>query len=272
MRFVCTPVFSAAAAVGLIAKRPCAGPTRSSAWSCGCSRRLIGELRAPSPPRRSLRTANWKQHFPREQAGLRAEDVARRSETTSPEVAARQRDMEAAAAKVDQAALNWLPRLSFTARYTRLSPIPHLSLGNIVASEQSGPVYVTCSPAAAAGSPQQCAATNAAAVPFQFPVILNQYSVQAGVAVPLSDYLLRISQNQAAASHNEAAMRVQEKAARAKVRRDARIAYFNWIRAKGRPGRRGARTSHRHRARRRCGGGWSRRALPPTRTRCGWNP
>jgi outer membrane protein TolC len=59
------------------------------------------------------------------------------------------------------------------------------------------------------------------------------YALTAGVVVPISDYILRISQNYAAAAHSHSAAQINESAARAKIRRDARVAYYNWVRARG---------------------------------------
>jgi outer membrane protein TolC len=68
------------------------------------------------------------------QGGLTAEETARRAEATSFEVEARRADLEAAAAAVDQALLGYVPRLSGTARYVRLSSIETPIAGNIVAA------------------------------------------------------------------------------------------------------------------------------------------
>jgi outer membrane protein TolC len=61
---------------------------------------------------------------------------------------------------------------------------------------------------------------------------LNQYTLQATLNVPLSDYLLRIPQNYAAATKNAKAAALTEKATRYKVATDARAMYYTWVRAK----------------------------------------
>lgn len=164
---------------------------------------------------------------------LRADDVARKAEMTSPEVLSKVRAVEAAAAKVDQAAINFAPRLQLQARYVRLSPITYASFGNIVGSQGAGPIMSQCG--ATVGLPDgTCVATNAAAVPFSFPTPpVNMYSMQGTLGVPISDYVFRISQNYAAASRSHSAAQLQEKASRVKVARDARVAYYNWVRARG---------------------------------------
>jgi outer membrane protein len=150
-------------------------------------------------------------------AGLTSSTVASRAEATSFDVKARQADVEAAAAGVDQALVAYFPRLAGTARYTRLSSIDASSLGNLVVA-----------PAPGAQSP-----TNPfIAVPSTFPVILNQYLLQATLSVPISDYVLRIPQNYAAATRSEKAAEFSEKATRLKVAADAKAAYYMWVRAK----------------------------------------
>jgi outer membrane protein TolC len=164
--------------------------------------------------------------------GLTSDAVARRAELTSPEVVAKQRAVEGAAAKVDQAFVNFAPKLSFTARYTRLSPVSYPVMGYIAGGMTDGPIYVTCPPSTA-GQPTTCAANNAqlAAFTFSSPPV-DMYALQGSIAIPLSDYILRISQNYAAATHSRTAAEIQEKAARLKVQKDARVTFYNWARAR----------------------------------------
>src|SRR6187402_574846 len=55
--------------------------------------------------------------------GLTSDEVAHRSRGTSPELAARQQEIAAAQAAVDQARAAYIPQLTGTARYTRISAI-----------------------------------------------------------------------------------------------------------------------------------------------------
>ena len=169
--------------------------------------------------------------------GLRVEDFAHRAETTSPEVRAKQQSVAAAAARVDQAALLFIPKLQLLARYVRLSPLPAANFGSggyLVGTQNQGPVPVICPPegTSTAGQPVQCFAA-AAGVQVSFPVLLNMYTLQGSIGIPLSDYVLRLSQNHAAASRSFDAAGIQERATRLKVQNDARTAYYNWIRAQG---------------------------------------
>jgi outer membrane protein TolC len=74
-------------------------------------------------------------------------------------------------------------------------------------------------------------AFNVPALSFDTP--LNQYSLTAQLAVPISDYVLRISHNYASASHAESAKRIDLEAETLQVAADAKVGLFNWIRAKG---------------------------------------
>jgi outer membrane protein TolC len=152
--------------------------------------------------------------------GLTASAVAARAEATSFDIKAKQADLEAAAAGVDQALVAYFPRLSGTARYTRLSPIDATSLGTLVG--------VSNIP----GGQQIPNGTPLFAAPVSFPVLLNQYLLQATLSVPLSDYVLKVSQGYAAAIKNQKAAEFTEKATHLKVASDGKIAYYTWVRAK----------------------------------------
>jgi outer membrane protein len=125
---------------------------------------------------------------------------------------------------VDQALVGYFPKLSLLARYTRLSPIDQVSLGRIVAD--TGPVP------ADPNTPSVVDPANLRSVNFSFPVLLNQTILQASLTVPLSDYVLRIPQAYTAASGNQRAAALTEKATRLRVAADSRTAYYTWVRSK----------------------------------------
>ncbi len=182
--------------------------------------------------------------------GLTPADAARLVLSSRPAIRVRELEVQAAAAKADQALLNYLPRVSVTATYTRLSEVKN-SLGqpstafvgidgnNQVTKIADGPLITTQCPSpapAGVGCLGDTAGTKIAAVSvpaFSFPVLLNSYSFTASVAVPVSDYVLRISQGYAAASHIESAKRIELEAEKLTASADAKIAFYNWIRAKG---------------------------------------
>jgi len=138
--------------------------------------------------------------------GLTADEVARRTLLSNPDVTAKQKAVAAADASRDETKARYYPKLDLTARYTRVSDLKtvYIDLGN-------GPTDTTK----------------------LFPVILNNYDLRATLSIPLSDYVLRLSNNMAAANHNKSAAQLDERATRLSVARDARVAYYQWIRAQG---------------------------------------
>jgi outer membrane protein len=151
--------------------------------------------------------------------GLLSDDVAKRTAATSFDLRARLSELDAAAAAVDEALIAYFPRLELTARYTRLSAITAGSLGNLVVA-----------PGAGAGQiPPGTPLFNA---PISFPSLLNQYTLQASLSLPLSDYLLRIPQAHAAATHSERSAALSAEATRLKAGTDGRVLYYTWVRAK----------------------------------------
>lgn len=157
--------------------------------------------------------------------GLTADEVARRARSTSPNLRAQRAQVAAAAAEQDRAAVGWFPRVTLTGRYTRLSPIDQPSLG-----PESGSLVATT--AGEGPLPPGAPLIGVPASAFSFPVILDQYLLQANITVPISDYLLRTSQTVAAASHSRRSADLSERAARASVAANAKIAYWAWVRAR----------------------------------------
>ena len=152
--------------------------------------------------------------------GLTADQVAKRAESTSLDARAKREEIAAAEAKIEQAKTSWIPRVTGTARYTRLSDLDAPSLGNgyLVGSDTGGLL----------GPDARLFGAK-----FSFPVVLDNYVLQATIAAPVSDYLLRIGQAVAAAEHSQRAATLNERAARLKAATDARISFYNWIRARG---------------------------------------
>src|SRR6185503_414063 len=102
---------------------------------------------------------------PSTSGGLTSEQVAQRAQETSFEAAAFRQALTAAEARLEQAKVAYYPKLTLLGSYTRLSEIP---------------------PIIFAGQPYN--------LPF------NRYLLQATLSIPVSDYVLRLSQAYAAAS------------------------------------------------------------------------
>jgi outer membrane protein TolC len=153
--------------------------------------------------------------------GLTADEVARRAVKSSSQVAAKRKSIESAEAAVDQAKASFYPGLNLSARYTRLSSIDEPQLG------------VLAAPADQTLGAGEVVTGQVVAAPLSFPVILDQYVLQAQLTVPLSDYLLRTSRAISGANRVKNASEFEERATRLSVARDAKVAYYQWIRAQG---------------------------------------
>jgi outer membrane protein TolC len=151
--------------------------------------------------------------------GLTAAEAARRAEITSGDVAARAAEVDAAGAAVAQSRVAFFPRLLGSARYTRLSSIEAPLLG----------VWVVAPGAPVGPLPANAPLANA---PARLPVQLDQTSFEAALAVPLSDYFLRIGPAYAAAMRTEDAARFTLDAARRRVAAEAQVLYYEWARAR----------------------------------------
>ena len=151
--------------------------------------------------------------------GLTAAEAGTRAEATSGDVAARRAEVDAAEATAAESWLAYLPRLAGSARYTRLSAIepPLLGVAVTAPTAPSGPLP--------AGTPL-------VNVPWRFPAFLDQTTVQATLAVPLSDYLLRIAPTHAAALRAEDAARFAHQVARRRTVVAAKVLYYEWARAR----------------------------------------
>jgi outer membrane protein len=153
--------------------------------------------------------------------GLTAAQVGLRAAATSWSAKASMETLRGAAARVDEAWASFLPRLSGVAKYTYLSPITAPNLGTLVGSNT--PLL-----------PQESVPANSLiAIPFSFPVVLNNFLLQGTLTVPISDYFFRIDQNYTAATRSEDAARWDVITARATSAANGQLAYYSWLRARG---------------------------------------
>ncbi len=138
--------------------------------------------------------------------GLTSEQVGQRAAVTSFNAKAQSEAVRGAAARVDEAWVAFLPRLTGTAQYTHLS---NFTPGLITFGGMS---------------------FSAASL---YPILTEQYLLQGSLAVPISDYFLRLTQNYSAATHSEQAARFDAQAARAVSAADGRVAFYDWLGARG---------------------------------------
>jgi outer membrane protein TolC len=152
--------------------------------------------------------------------GITSAQVGDRAAATSWTAKANEETLRGAAALVDQALASFLPRLSGTAKYTRLSNFTPPSIS-----------FLTQAQATELGLPPAAAATLSQG--FAFPLVLDNYLLQASINVPISDYLVRLDQAYTAATASVDAARWDVVSARATSAANGRVAYYTWLRARG---------------------------------------
>lgn len=171
--------------------------------------------------------------------GLTSEQVAQRTVETSPALEAKQAELAAAEAQLDATIYQFLPRMEGRASYTRLSRARlNFDVGSggfIVGAQNEGLLgYGPCGDLAPINCVVDQMGQPVGAVAFDFPVPQvprNAITLQAQLGVPISDYIARLP---TARKAGKAQIRASEYAAKAEqltVQRDARVAYYDWIRA-----------------------------------------
>jgi outer membrane protein len=162
--------------------------------------------------------------------GITAEQVASRAAATSYQAKAAEASHTGASARAEQAWTNFLPRIGLTARYTRLSDFTPPSLGGSGGGSLVGTAATPTNPPTPLPAGTLLFPT---ALNFSFPLVLDNYLTQATIAIPISDYFLRVNQSYTAATNAEEAARWDIVTQRAKSYSDGKIAYFTWLRARG---------------------------------------
>ena len=150
--------------------------------------------------------------------GITADQVGQRAAETSWQAKAAVATADAAHGRSDAAYVNYFPRVGLTARYTRLSNFTPPSAGNVVVTnEASG----TVNPA------------NTISEALAFPIVVDNYLLQASIQVPISDLFFKINESYRATLRQEDAARLDVITARAKSFSDGKSAYFTWLRSRG---------------------------------------
>jgi outer membrane protein len=169
--------------------------------------------------------------------GLTANEVAVRAVASSDTIKAKNAELKAAAAAVDSAMYQFYPRVTLKASYTRMNPVTaSLGSGYLVGAGAQGPLHSGPADPANPNSPivvVDSANNPVAAVALSFPIPNNYYSLGASLSVPISDYVLRLSDSIDATKRNQESSELNLKAEQHKVQGDARVAYFNWALALG---------------------------------------
>jgi outer membrane protein TolC len=148
--------------------------------------------------------------------GITPDEVARRTVKNNANVESKRHAVETADYGVDAAKAGYWPQLKVSASYTRLSPVPQLYF---------------FSPAIAQSLMLPPAETKQLTTPITIPV--NAYSLDASLSVPISDFVFKVSHSVASASRTSETAVFDGYATAASVARDARVNYYQWVRAKG---------------------------------------
>lgn len=167
--------------------------------------------------------------------GLTADAAAEGAVATAPSVERARAAHRQARAGAQRALYGFIPQLSISFRYTRLSPITNPSLF-------SGPsLDPDLIPAIVAGVDDPEArflwettlTAQSELSDFQFPVLLNNYAFRVSAQYPVSDVFLSLWPALEGAQATAEAARLREEAQRREVALSAREAFYNYARARG---------------------------------------
>lgn len=157
--------------------------------------------------------------------GLTADEAARAAASYTKAADVAREDQAIADARINQTIYNYAPRLTLTASYTRQSRVDSdMGFGDgglVGTSAPPGPITVPGDPLFAIDSSA-----------FAFDSPPNLWYLNAGLIVPISDYLLNMSQALTGAKSAKKAAKLQEQAARVNAAANARLAYYDWVRAR----------------------------------------
>ncbi len=154
--------------------------------------------------------------------GITADQAGARAEATSWSARASMESLRSAAARVDGAWTAFLPRLSVLGQYKRLSDFtpPSFGSGLSVGTDQTQPGVVAPT-------------SHLFAFPFTIPLVLDNWTLQASLTVPITDYFLKTNQQYTSTTHSADAARWDVVTARAASAANGRLAYYAWLNARG---------------------------------------
>jgi len=136
------------------------------------------------------------------QGGLTSAQAAGRAAKVSPAVKRNAAEVEAAIAQAEAAELTRIPQVGVKASYTRLSKVDPIVFPNPMGG-------VT-----------------------EIEIPANSYLANAQIALPVSDYIFRFPKLIKAARAAEVVARTSQESSEVRAAQEARLAYYEWIRAK----------------------------------------
>lgn len=152
--------------------------------------------------------------------GLTSEEAASAAARYSLDARIAEQDLKSAEAQITKTKYNYAPRVTLTASYTRnSSPDVADTFGgsNLVGTtDPEGPL--------AAGAPLFAIDGSA----FTFGSLPNNYYLNAGMVIPISDYLLNMSQAFAGVNAAKRTAELNRKAAMLNASANARLLYYEW--------------------------------------------
>jgi outer membrane protein TolC len=170
--------------------------------------------------------------------GLTPDDAAKAAAGTRASVRVKLAELQEAQAKVDEAFVAFFPKVTLAAQAVHLSNVNNAFPGGLVATPNT-PAAGTHPFAKIGACPGggQCVVDQKGAPlvinQLAIPLVPDQYAITGSINVPVSDYLLRLSQGYAAASHGETAKRLEADAEALGASVDGRISYLNWVHGRG---------------------------------------
>lgn len=153
--------------------------------------------------------------------GLTADQAARQAAEYSQDAIVAQEQYKSADAQVDKTIYNYAPRVTLSASYTRQSRV------NSGTDFGAGNLVVTQEPVGELGTDPQLIAIDGQML--NFNALQNNYHLNARMTVPISDYLLNMSQALSGANAAKDTARYNEEAARLQAAAQARLAYYDWV-------------------------------------------
>lgn len=188
---------------------------------------------APSP----TTTVDLAEVLRGEGRGWTSEAVAQRALETAPSLDRARAAVRQAGAGADRALYGLIPQVNVGFRYTRLSEIQNQGLVSgdapMLTPDIIEGLIAGVEDPAAREVDRRVLTMLAGFSSFRVPVILDQYSLTAGLTYPLSDAFLSLLPAYEAAQENVRAAEHNVDAQREEIAYSARQAYYNFARARG---------------------------------------
>jgi outer membrane protein len=144
-------------------------------------------------------------------------------------------ELEATEARIRQTTIEYFPRVTLRAQYTRLSPVAaDFGSGALVGARAPGLLSTgPCPPPAAGTCVLDSSGQPVGAAAFQIESIQDNYSLTGSITVPLSDYVFRLPDAAAAAKAARTAAGLNVGAERRRIQSEGRLIYYGWVGAVG---------------------------------------